>query len=663
MKTTLIKAVSINGSINNRRITESYIKNNHPELYLKILNNFKMLNISFNEMMYLIVNDLLKPPVCSICGKSVKFKKFSQGYSKYCSMKCIGLDDNVQKKRENTSLHNFGEKYTLQSKKKREIIKQRNLNKYGVEYPQQSDVIKEKTKKTYLNKYGVSHHLKLKTQQEKQKNTLLNNYGVDNPMKSNSVKSKMKQTLMNKYGVDSYSKTDEFKDKIKNINQIKYGVDHSFSSETIKDKILNTNMNKYGCSSFTLTPEFIEKVKITKKNRYGDDRYNNRLKAKNSCLLKYGVDNVSKSLVTINKIRETVNNEYKLKYSTLLNINPDDIIINNSSVIVNKYCDKHNSFEITKSLLYSRLIFNKHENICTICNPIAKNTSILENELKLFVKSLNIELIENDTTILKNGQEIDIYLPTKKLGIEFNGIFWHSNLFKEKKYHLNKTNECEANGIQLLHIFDDEWIYKKNIVKSIIKSKVGIYDKKIFARKCTIIEISTNTCNDFLNTNHIQGSINSCVKLGLLFNGELVSVMTLEKLRKGLGNLNESDDEYNLNRFCNKLNHQVIGGASKLLKYFIKKYIPRNIITFADRRYSQGKLYDNLNFSKVHINPPTYFYFNSNKKQRYHRFTYRKDVLVKLGWFNGNKTIDEILLEHKLYKIYDCGTIKYQLKI
>lgn len=665
MKTTLINAVSINGVINNRRITESYIKNNYFELYQKIQNKFKMLNISFNEMIYLIVNDISKPPVCCICGKPVKFKKFSQGYSKYCSMKCIGLDKNVQKKRENTSLHNFGKKYTLQSKEKRDIIKQRNLDKYGVEYPQQSDMIKEKTKKTYLNRYGVSHHLMLKTQQEKQKNTLLNNYGVDNPMKSDLIKSKVKQTLINKYGVNSYSKTDEFKNKIKNINQMKYGVDHSFSSKIIKNKIINTNINKYGYSSFTLTPEFIEKVKATKKNKYNNDNYNNRLKAKNSCLLKYGVDNVSKSLTIINKIRESANIEYKNKYSSLLNIKPEDIIVNNSSIIINNYCSVHDSFEITKSLLYSRLIFNKHENICTICNPIAKNTSILENELKLFVKSLNIELVENDTTILKNNQEIDIYLPTKKLGIEFNGIFWHSNLFKEKNYHLNKTNECEDNGIQLLHIFDDEWIYKKNIVKSIIKSKLGIYDKKIFARKCTIVEIDTNICGDFLNENHIQGVVNSSIKLGLLYNNELVSVMTFEILRKGLGNFNMSNDKYNLNRFCNKLNYQVIGGASKLLKFFIKKYMPQNIVTFADRRYSQGKLYDSLNFTRVHINAPTYFYFNSNKKQRYHRFTYRKDVLIKLGWLkdNNDKTIDEILLEHKLYKIYDCGSIKYQMNI
>ena len=318
-------------------------------------------------------------------------------------------------------------------------------------------------------------------------------------------------------------------------------------------------------------------------------------------------------------------------------------------------------FKISKSLLYSRIITNKHENVCTKCNPIAENSSILEGELKLFIDSLNIESSIKNVSLLKGNQEIDIYLPQNKLGIEFNGLYWHSELFKEKNYHLNKTEECEKQGIQLLHVFEDEWLYKKEIVKSIIKSKLNIFENKVFARKCVVKEINNDISLEFLNKNHIQGNVNSLIKLGLFYNDELISIMTFEIARKRLGNTTCNNNYYNLNRFCNKINTQVIGGASKLLKYFTKKYKPKSIITYADRRYSNGNLYKKLGFQMIHINNPSYTYFNGTEKIRYHRFNYRKERIIKLGWYDDSKSLDETILDHKLYKIYNCGTIKYQI--
>jgi hypothetical protein len=137
--------------------------------------------------------------------------------------------------------------------------------------------------------------------------------------------------------------------------------------------------------------------------------------------------------------------------------------------------------------------------------------------------------------------------------------------------------------------------------------------------------------------------------------------MTFEITRRGLGNIDGDTNYYNLNRFCNKLDTNVIGGASKLLSYFIKTYKPKTIISYADRRYSQGNLYKQLGFGIVHVNKPTFFYFNRNKKIRYHRFTYRKEILNKLGWLEENKSINEVLLEHHISKIYDCGSIKFQI--
>jgi len=167
MKDKLLKIVTLNGKIENRRLTKSFFKKNHYEFYLEIIEKYSKLNIDFNIMLYLILNNISELPTCLICGKPVRFKKISQGFSKYCSMQCIGADKTIQLKREKTSIKNIGVKYTLQSDEMRKKIKQTNLERYGSEFAQKSDVVKEKTIKTNIKKYGVEHHLKLESQLKK----------------------------------------------------------------------------------------------------------------------------------------------------------------------------------------------------------------------------------------------------------------------------------------------------------------------------------------------------------------------------------------------------------------------------------------------------------------------------------------------------------------
>lgn len=657
-----MEIISENGVIVKRRITESYIKNNYLELYNNICKHYQKHNISFNEMLYLLLNDLSKPPTCKICGEKVNFLKFSQGYSVYCSSKCIGLDINVQIKREKTAIKNSGYKYTLQSPEIRNKIKQTNLKKYGTEIAQQATIVKEKTKQTNLNNFGVEYPQQSKIIRNKSIATLQSHYNCDNPQKSEEIKHKTKQTNIERFGSENPNQNHIIKEKIKETNLKKYGVKSKFQLESFKNDIKQINLKKYGIEYPQQLNLVKEKIKETKKKRYGNGNYNNIEQIKCTSLIRYGFDNPSKNIDVINKIKNTVDNNFKEKYSKLLNIDSNNIVINNDFVNINNYCYKHNVFEISKSLLYSRLIHNKHENICTLCNPIAENSSIVENEIKIFIDSLNIKNYTN-YKLFNNKLEIDIYIPDYKLAIEFNGLYWHSELFKDKNYHLNKTNLCEEQGIQLLHVFEDEWIYKKEIVKSIIKSKLGIIDNKIYARKCEVKEISDiELIRDFLNKNHIQGYTNSLIKIGLFYENKLVSLMAFENARSGLGNKNHDENYYNLNRFCNELNTQVIGGASKLLNYFIDKYKPKSIITYADRRYSNGKLYKKIGFSQVLINKPTYTYFNQNKKIRYHRFNFRKDNIIKFGWFENDKSLNEILIEHQILKIYDSGNIKYEIK-
>ena len=296
------------------------------------------------------------------------------------------------------------------------------------------------------------------------------------------------------------------------------------------------------------------------------------------------------------------------------------------------------------------------------CQKCGMITSHYEDSLFDYIKSIyKGKIIRDNRTILSNlKQSLDIYIPDLKIAFEFDGLYWHNELNKpDKNYHLKKTEECFKKGIQLIHIFEDEWLYKQDIVKSRIKNLLGLITDKIYARKCIIKEITNKESKTFCENNHIQGGINSKYSFGLFFNNELVSVMTFGDKRKNLGSKSITDN-YELLRFCNKLNTSVIGGASKLLKYFIKTYNPQEIISYADRRWSIGKLYETLNFKFSHESQPNYFYVFGDKKKN--RFNFRKNILIEKYNCPENMTEHEFCLSQKWYRIYDCGTLVYVWK-
>ena len=292
------------------------------------------------------------------------------------------------------------------------------------------------------------------------------------------------------------------------------------------------------------------------------------------------------------------------------------------------------------------------------CKKCFKDKSNIENEIFNFIKlKYKGEVVENDRTML-NGKEIDIFIPEKKLGIEVNGLLWHSEFYKQdKNYHLNKTILAESKNIRIIHIFEDEWKLKNDIIKNILTSILND-NNKIFARKCEVKEISHETSKNFLNKNHLQGNVNSSIRIGLFYNNELVCLMTFGKNRINLGK-SYLDGEYEMLRFCNKLGYNVVGGASKLLTYFIRTFKPIKIRSYADRRWSKGNMYEKLGFELVRYSPPNYYYVIN--KIRENRFNYRKDVLVKNG-FNKNKTEHEIMIERGIPRIYDCGCLVYEKK-
>lgn len=404
----------------------------------------------------------------------------------------------------------------------------------------------------------------------------------------------------------------------------------------------------------------INKIKETKLKRYGSATYVNPEKAKKTCIDKYGVDNISKTEYfrivaredSKKRFIENISN-HKISSVVLPLFNLEDYKSTDKENLYKFQCKKCND-------IFEDHIDGGHIPRCLKCYPYIAGFSNNEKEILEFIKSIiSDEILSNDRNIL-GGMELDIYIPSKKIAIEYNGLYWHSENGggKDKNYHLNKTKTCELKGIRLIHIFEDEWIYNKDIVKNKLKSILNVSDKNgIYARKCKIVKI--DDCESFLNENHIQGNCPSSIKLGAYYNDELVSVMTFGKKRKSLGYSNKNNNEYELIRFVT--NKRIIGIAGKLLNYFIKNYNPTKIITYADKRYSIGNLYTKLGFTKVKDTKPNYWYFELGKDIRWHRYGFAKHTLSKkLKKYDASISEWQNMQLNGYDRIWDCGHIKYE---
>lgn len=446
-------------------------------------------------------------------------------------------------------------------------------------------IVRQKSINTYLEKTGYEHNMYNPESRKKIKQTNLNRYGVEYAIRNDKIKEKLKQTNLNRYGVEHASQTEWFKEKLKQTNLEKFGVDNYFKSK-----------------------EFIKK---------------------NSELTRERKEKLFKE--------RFVPNGYELiSYEKGL-----DVILK---------CPKQHIFKEHKHFVIKRIAENYE--VCSICKPknsFGQQVSKSEKDILRFIKKIyEGKIIENCNNLIK-PYELDIYLPDLNLAIEYNGLIYHSELYKDKNYHLMKTEKCLKKNVQLIHIFEDDWIYKIEIVKNRLKSLIGL-GRKLYARKCIVKEIDNETIEKFLENNHIQGYVKSSINIGLFYNEELVSIMTFGKTRF------EKKYEWELLRFCNSGDLNVVGAAGKLLKYFENKYNPKSLISYADRSWSKGNLYDKIGFELLCKTTPNYFYIVDGIRMG--RFRFRKSELIKDG-FDKDKTEHEIMLERKLYRIYNSGNLKF----
>ena len=466
--------------------------------------------------------------------------------------------------------------------------------------------------------------------------------------------------------IDSFKKT--FSKRTKYDNDVSFRV----RKITCLKKYGDANYSLYGSTSFKKTME----------KKYGDASYNNHKKAESTNMTKYGAksnlcfQNGSKESWTKNhdnilsKREETSLKKYGTK-NPCQSKNVIDKIALSKRENIEKLEKENNAINFKKALKeYGQgwlslniptlkidgYTFISNEFIDKIKNyhPEHLYSSKEENDLASYIKSIYPDCIQNDraTVSNRNGKfyELDIYVPSKKVAFEFDGSYWHSSIYKDSNYHIRKSDYCREDGIRLIHIDEDLWNSKKDIYKSIIASSLGIYKEKIYARKCSFREIDNKTFFDFVEKNHIAGGINANIRYGLFYNNELVQVV-------GFGKSRFEKNKLELYRMCSKLNTQVVGGFSKL----IKDSKINNFISYVNLSIYNGDGYMASGFKIIGKTNPGYFYIKDGV--RYNRMNFQKNLLSKkLDKYDDSLTEQENMLENDYLQVYNCGDLKVEYK-
>ena len=531
--------------------------------------------------------------LCEFCKQNTVPEKKSRRPLRFCSRTCASRHSCLERKK--TNLEKYGVENVSQSP---EILSRREnnyLTKWGHKNPSQCadflNQVREKQKRTCLKKYGVDHSSKSPLIQEKIKNSW-HKYQGSHPWSDPEVREQRRISLVENYGVEHPILNEEIKEKIKNTNLEKWGFENAAKSPEVRLKISQTNS----------TPEITDKTQQTSWERYGAKHFNQR--------------HIQTELAMLNTpewLTEQVAQLGFVGVSVLLAVSIDT---------VRKYANLHQITPPSKSCFETEI-------------------------LHLIQKHYTEEIITNQR--LWNNKEIDIYIPKLKLAFECNGSYWHSEINgRPRNYHLEKTLIANENGVHLVHLWEHDWRFKQEITRSRILSLLGL-NEKIPARKCQISEATPKESQDFLNQNHIQFFCPSSIKLGLYYQGQLTSLMTFGRSRFS------KHAQWELLRFVNLKGVTVVGGASKLFKYFVTQHQPDSVISYSDRSFNRGNVYQQLGFTKQHSSPPTYYYTRDYKFFE-NRMKFQKHKLENLmSIFDAQLSEWEIMKLNGYDRIWDCG--------
>lgn len=481
-------------------------------------------------------------------------------------------------------------------------------------------------------KYGAANPFQFRKDEITKRN--IERYGTACPACNNEIRARIRERNLEKYGCAAYQSTEEFKNRRKTTVLEKYGVDCTLLTPESKEKTRLTDLRKYGREDHRSAPEVRKKIKDTLIERYGAD-YGEKIWGNRG---NPGQNRRAYQFMLGSAIARPCFSEDE--YLTARNDGVTDF-----------------EFECLECgrRFYSDWDNGKPRKKCPYCQ-FNGGISGIENELLKFVSSIYSGKIRTNDRSVIAPLELDEYIDGRKLAIELDGLYWHNDDVKpDYRYHLNKTELCEKAGVRLIHIFDCEWLNKRDIVKSRLKDILGVYDRTVFARKCEIREVDPKTSREFQEKNHIQGALGAGVHIGLYFENELISLMTFGKCRF------DRKHEWELLRFCSSLGYHIPGAAGKLLKHFERTRRPKSLVSYADRRWSQGSLYGKLGFTLHHASNPDYWYFKQNTTLLESRVKYQKHRLKKLlDVFDENKTEVENMKANGYFRIFDCGNFVFE---
>lgn len=469
-------------------------------------------------------------------------------------------------------------------------------------------------------------------------------------------------TIEEKYDGNYFGEGSVAREKYKSTMVQKYGVDHNWKPGELRDAAETTMIEKYGVKNALSNPEILEKRNSTCISKHGTLDFINSEKAKATTLIKYGKNNamqndlISRKVAMSSSVTKQKILSDKLEFFNIKLLNYNTI---RSNFLCNKCSTVFDNHPVT---INHKIRIGSDP--CIKCNPPSLTSSIAENEFSDFVSTIYSGEIKKNNRELFRGNpkfsEVDLYLPELKIAFEYNGLYWHSEIYKNPTYHIEKTQNLLANGIKLYHIWEDDWLYKKDIIKSMVSAILG-NSTRIYARKCRVDYVTSAEYVKFSKENHLKGYSTASKVIGLYYNDELISLMSFSKTRKLIDSSN-SVYEYELIRSCTKMNYSVVGGASKLFNFFSNN-IGKSLVTYCDVSFSPdlvSTVYNKCGMKYLKLTTPGYYWVIDGKRSN--RLNWTKQKLIDSG-YSPDKTADEIMTGIGAYKIWDCGNYKFSMDL
>lgn len=547
------------------------------------------------------------------CNNLCYFRERYWKWSVCCSNSCVTKYTQFIAKQDTDKYREKMDRVQLTRKNNYALLSEDAKNQRNTE-------IHEKRSDTLFKKYGTTNLQEVSDVQNKRKLTLLDRYGVENPFASAVVQEKIEKTMLERYGVIRPLQNKHIKEKQKSTNLERYGVEES--GGLFLEQSIQTCREKYGTDFYMQTEE-------------------SKIRRNNTMVSKYG--GLSSAYENYTDVgRELMKPE---NFQQLLKLN-EEMTLTEIAYIhgmsLGALVQRFSAHGVEPKIHYTSLF---HKQI----------VNFLKTEC--YISSIN----ENDRTII-SPREIDIVIHAKNIGIECNGIFWHSerqlletrHIKDVKNYHLQKTVKCTEKGISLLHIWQHMWDEKNSICKSIIKARLGMFDRVEYGRHAKIKLVGSEEEYKFLNENHIQGYVSSDVCIGLYSkDDELLSLMSFCKSRYS------KKYQYELLRFCHKTFTTVVGGAKKLFTHFLTNFCPNSVVSYCHIHLFSGDLYKTLGFCFSHRSAPSYWYTKDYRKL-HNRQKFQKHKLANLlEHFNPDMSEWENMKMNNWDRIWDCGNDVY----